>query len=41
MFPWTIVLDQPPVIDAVKALDAAYAAKREEIAASLGAVTPR
>jgi non-specific serine/threonine protein kinase len=41
MFPWTHVVDQPPVVEARATLDAAYQAARLKIAAVLDPVTPR
>jgi hypothetical protein len=41
MFPWTHVVDHPSVIEAKRALDAAYESARGKIAAVLDPVTPR
>jgi hypothetical protein len=41
MFPWTHVVDQPPMVEARAALDAAYQAARVKIAGVLDPVTPR
>jgi len=41
MFPWTHVVDQPPMLEARAALDAAYRAARVTIAAVLDPITPR
>ena len=40
MFPWSHVSDAPPIVEARHALERAYATAREQIAASLGPITP-